>query len=311
MMKPGSDRNASANWGNNLMRPKSSGAARGFDEKASFLSHQAPIGRNFDEDERKPLDGSSAPRRTISDENVRASALVPQELKPEYVSGSSVRVPDRPVTSPVPQSMSLGASLSPLRPGGDSVVVSSQNSGGWGGNSAITSGGNGQGVNNNPPNAWGMRRDVMGVNASRVSSVSPGSNPVSKFAQASALEKVSSGMWQSKSPGELLPHLIYSQESNASHSVDVSREKGDYDNSRGGQAESGRVAGDRNQGGGRTLPNHRRDQPQMHSEEFHSGGIVSSQTRPAMPPEVSERPKLNVIARTKALERPENDFRQV
>ncbi|KAL9377630.1 hypothetical protein Peur_028965 [Populus x canadensis] len=257
MMKPGSDRNASANWGNNLMRPKSSGAARGFDEKASFLSHQAPIGRNFDEDERKPLDGSSAPRRTISDENVRASALVPQELKPEYVSGSSVR-----------------------------------------------------GVNNNPPNAWGMRRDVMGVNASRVSSVSPGSNPVSKFAQASALEKVSSGMWQSKSPGELLPHLIYSQESNASHSVDVGRERGDYDNSRGGQAESGRVAGDRNQVGGRTLPNHRRDQPQMHSEEFHSGGIVSSQTRPAMPPEVSERPKLNVLARTKALERPENDFRQ-
>ena len=311
MMKPGSDRNASANWGNNLMRPKSSGAARGFDEKASFLSHPAPIGRNFDEDERKPLDGSSAPRRTISDENVRASALVPQELKPEYVSVSSVRVPDRPVTSPVPQSMSLGASLSPLRPGGGSVVVSSQNSGGWGGNSAITSGGNGQGVNNNPPNAWGMRRDVMGVNASRGSSVSPGSNPVSKFAQASALEKVSSGLWQSKSPGELLPHLIYSQESNASHSVDVGRERGDYDNSRGGQAESGRVTGDRNQGGGRTLPNHRRDQPQMHSEEFHSGGIVSSQTRPAMPPEVSERPKLNVIARTKALERPENDYRQV
>lgn len=308
MMKPSSDRNASTNWGNNLMRPKSSGAARGFDEKASFLSHPAPIGRNFDEDERKPLDGSSAPRRTISDENVRASALVPQELKPEYVSGSPVRVPDRPVTSPAPRSMNLGASLSPLRSGGGSVVVSSQSSVGWGVNSA-TSGGNDQGVNNNPPNAWGVRKDVMGVNASRGSSVSSGSNPVSKFAQASALEKVSSGLWQSKNPGELLPHLIYSQESNASHSVDVGRERGGYDTSMGGQAENGWARGDRNQGGGRTSPNYRRDQPQMHSEEFHTGGNFSSQTLPAIPPELSERPKLNVLAKTKALERP--DYRQV
>ncbi|KAJ6377878.1 hypothetical protein OIU78_028161 [Salix suchowensis] len=309
MMKPGSDRNASTNWGNNSMRPKSSGATRGFDEKASFLSHPAPIGRNFDEDERKPLDGSSAPRRTISDENVRASALVPQELKPGYVSGSHVRVPDRPVTSPAPQSMNLGASLSPLRPGGGSVVVSSQNSVGWGVNSA-TSGGNDQGANNNPPNAWGVRKDVMAVNASRGSSMSSGSNPVSKFAQASALEKVSSGLWQSKNPGELLPHLMYSQESNASHTVDVGRERGGYDTSMGGQAESGWATGDRNQGGGRTLPNYRMDQPQMHSEEFHTGGIVSSQTLLAIPPELSERPKLNVLAKTKALERPENDYRQ-
>lgn len=309
MMKPSSDRNASTNWGNNLIRPKSSGATRGFDEKASFLSHPAPIGRNFDEDERKPLDGSSAPRRTISDENVRASALVPQELKPGYVSGSHVRVPDRPVTSPAPQSMNLGASLSPLRPGGGSVVVSSQNSVGWGVNLA-TSGGNDQGANNNPPNAWGVRKDAMAVNASRGSSMSSGSNPVSKFAQASALEKVSSGLWQSKNPGELLPHLMYSQESNASHSVDVGRERGGYDTSMGGQAESGWATGDRNQGGGRTLPNYRMDQPQMHSEEFHTGGIVSSQTLLAIPPELSERPKLNVLAKTKALERPENDYRQ-
>ncbi|KAJ6741092.1 hypothetical protein OIU79_001090 [Salix purpurea] len=309
MMKPSSDRNASTNWGNNLIRPKSSGATRGFDEKASFLSHPAPIGRNFDEDERKPLDGSSAPRRTISDENVRASALVPQELKPGYVSGSHVRVPDRPVTSPAPQSMNLGASLSPLRPGGGSVVVSSQNSVGWGVNLA-TSGGNDQGANNNPPNAWGVRKDAMAVNASRGSSMSSGSNPVSKFAQASALEKVSSGLWQSKNPGELLPHLMYSQESNASHSVDVGGERGGYDTSMGGQAESGWATGDRNQGGGRTLPNYRMDQPQMHSEEFHTGGIVSSQTLLAIPPELSERPKLNVLAKTKALERPENDYRQ-
>ncbi|KAJ6860143.1 hypothetical protein NC651_036482 [Populus alba x Populus x berolinensis] len=289
MMK---DRNASTNWGNNSMRPdlrprpKSSGAARGFDEKASFLSHPAPIGRNFDEDERKPLDALSAPRRTISDENVRAVH------QPEYVS--SLRVPDRPVSSPVPQSPSA---LSPLRSGRGSIVVSSQNTGGWG-------------VSSNPPNAWGARRDVASVNDVRDSAVLSASNTVTKFAQASALEKVSSGLWQSKNPGDLLPHLIYSQESGASHSVDVGREKGDYDTARGSQAESGWVTGDRNQGGGRTLSNYRRDQSRMHSEEVPTGGAVGSQTRSVMPPEALDRPKLNLLARTKPLERPENGYRQ-
>ncbi|KAJ6959341.1 hypothetical protein NC653_037617 [Populus alba x Populus x berolinensis] len=289
MMK---DRNASTNWGNNSMRPdlrprpKSSGAARGFDEKASFLSHPAPIGRNFDEDERKPLDALSAPRRTISDENVRAVH------QPEYVS--SIRVPDRPVSCPVPQSPSA---LSPLRSGRGSIVVSSQNAGGWG-------------VSSNPPNAWGARRDVVGVNDVRGSAVLSASNTVTKFAQASALEKVSSGLWQSKNPGDLLPHLIYSQESCASHSVDVGRERGDYDTARGSQAECGWVTGDRNQGGGRTLPNYRRDQSRMHSEEVPTGGAVGSQTRSVMPLEASDRPKLNLLARTKPLERPENGYMQ-
>ena len=287
------DRNASTNWGNNSMRPdlrprpKSSGAARGFDEKASFLSHPAPIGRNFDEDERKPLDAFSAPRRTISDENVRAVH------QPEYVS--SIRVPDRPVSSPVPQSPSA---LSPLKSGRGSIVVSSQNAGGWG-------------VSSNPPNAWGARRDVVSVNEVRGSAVLSASNTVTKFAQASALEKVSSGLWQSKNPGDLLPHLIYSQESGASHSVDVGRERGDYDTARGSQAESGWVTGDRNQGGGRTMSNYRRGQSRMHSEEVPTGGAVGSQTRSVMPLEASDRPKLNLLARTKPLERPENDYRQV
>ncbi|KAJ6734361.1 hypothetical protein OIU79_001594, partial [Salix purpurea] len=298
------DRNASTNWSSNSMRPdlrprpKSSGAARGFDEKASFLSHLAPIGRNFDEDERKPLDALSAPRRTINDENVRAVH------QPGYVS--SIRVPDRPVSSPVPQSP-----LSPLRAGRGSVVVSSQTAGGWVvSNSAIPSGSSGQGVSSNPPNAWGVRRDVAGAIEVRGSAVSSVSNTVTKFAQASALEKVSSGLWQSKNPVDLLPHVIYSQESGASHTVDVGRERGDYDTAMGSQAESGWVTGDRNQGGGKTLRNYGRDQSRMHSEEVPTGGAVGSQTRPVMPPEVSDRPKLNLLSKTKPLVRPENDYRQ-
>ncbi|KAJ6370363.1 hypothetical protein OIU76_028606 [Salix suchowensis] len=323
------DRNASTNWSSNSMRPdlrprpKSSGAARGFDEKASFLSHLAPIGRNFDEDERKPLDALSAPRRTINDENVRAVH------QPGYVS--SIRVPDRPVSSPVPQSP-----LSPLRAGRGSVVVSSQNAGGWVvSNSAIPSGSSGQGVSSNPPNAWGVRRDVAGAIEVRGSAVSSVSNTVTKFAQASALEKVSSGLWQSKNPVDLLPHVIYSQESGASHAVDVGRERGDYDTAMGSQAESGWVTGDRNQGGGKTLRNYRRDQSQMHSEEVPTGendyrkghqqpivygtievahelygnensskpGLVDAKSgsQPAERP--VERPKLNLKPRTQPLEK--------
>ncbi|KAF9663309.1 hypothetical protein SADUNF_Sadunf17G0026800 [Salix dunnii] len=297
-------RDASMNWGSNSMRPdlrprpKSSGAARGFDEKATFLSHP-PIGRNFDEDERKPLDALSAPRRTINDENVRAVH------QPEYVS--SIRVPDRPVSSPAPQSQSV---LSPLRPGRGSVVVSSQNAGGWVvSNSAIPSGSSGQGVSSNPPIAWGVRRDVAGVIEVRGSAVSSASNTVTKFAQASALEKVSSGLWQSRNPGDLSPHVIFSQESGASHTVE-GRERGDYETAMGSQAESGWVTGDRNQGGGKTLRNYRSDQSRMHSEEVPTGGAVGSQTRPVMPLEVSDRRKLNLFSRTKQLERPENEYRQ-
>ncbi|XP_075523182.1 uncharacterized protein LOC142555919 isoform X2 [Primulina tabacum] len=56
----------------NRLRPASAGSARNLDDKTPFLSHNAQIGRNFDEDERKPLDGVSGPRRTISDVNIHA-----------------------------------------------------------------------------------------------------------------------------------------------------------------------------------------------------------------------------------------------
>ena len=70
--RSGFDRHTS--WGNPTgrpdyrSRPNSSPATRNFDDKTPFLAHTVHIGRNFDEDERKPLDGVSAPRRTVSDE---------------------------------------------------------------------------------------------------------------------------------------------------------------------------------------------------------------------------------------------------
>ncbi|KAJ4851261.1 hypothetical protein Tsubulata_019948 [Turnera subulata] len=362
LAKSGPDRNSSTTWGNNLTRsdlrprPKSSGAARNFDEKASFLSHPTPIGRNFDEDERKPLDGSSAPRRTISDESLRGSAPVRQELKLDYAS--TTRVHDRPLTSPVLQSPSSGSHPS-------QAPQSSSWSSGQVGNPKHPRGHDGQVADSNRPNAWGLRKEVTGINEAGGSLVSSGPNTVSKFAQVSALEKVSSGMWQSKpasllvphqvysennnvtpsvdmgverdnyrpshgsqaesgrveklSPGtrqsknfsHYMPHMAHSEPNNVNHSVDVSREKVSYVASRGSQTETDWVVEDRNQGGGRKLPNYRRDPPQKYTEEVHAGATtVGSHVPASMPPEVSERPKLNLLPRSKPLEASENDYRQ-
>lgn len=53
-----------ASWASPTSRSRinSSTTIRHFDDKTPFLT---PIGYNFDEDERKPLDGVSAPQRTV------------------------------------------------------------------------------------------------------------------------------------------------------------------------------------------------------------------------------------------------------
>lgn len=56
----------------------------------------------------------------------------------------------------------------------------------------------GQGVAGAYPNAWAARKEAAGVAADQVQSAWSAPNAVSKLAHASALEKVSSGRWQSK-----------------------------------------------------------------------------------------------------------------
>ncbi|KAL2484004.1 eukaryotic translation initiation factor-related [Forsythia ovata] len=83
-------------WGNSMgrsnhrLRPASAGSARNFDDKTPFLSHSAHIGRNFDEDERKPLDGLPGPRRTVSDESIRALPSRAVEPKTDNMAGARV-----------------------------------------------------------------------------------------------------------------------------------------------------------------------------------------------------------------------------
>ncbi|KAG5622780.1 hypothetical protein H5410_007998 [Solanum commersonii] len=194
----GFDRQAS--WGNPMgrpehrLRPGSAGATRNFDEKTPFLSNNAPIGRNFDEDERKPLDGSSGPRRTVSDESIRA---LPSRVEPkaEYsvtgmVGSGQVSAPPsqnpRGAASWFNESTSMGASTKGSV-GGSGRSVSSRN----------VSASSAQVVAGSYPNAWGLRKDVA---SAKESASAPWSAPdaESKLAHASALEKVTSGRWHSK-----------------------------------------------------------------------------------------------------------------
>ncbi|XWS12769.1 hypothetical protein CRYUN_Cryun37aG0118700 [Craigia yunnanensis] len=180
-------------WGNQIgrpdhrARPNSSHATRHFDDKTPFLTtNSVHIGRNFDEDERKPLDGVSAPRRTVSDESFQVPASR-VELKPE--SAYAGRVSARHGSAPVsPLSGGAGNSYSSRVSETAHVGVSSQSSGG----------NHGQAAPGSYPNAWATRKEVSLSVAEPVQSVWFEQSPVSKLAHASALEKVSSGRWQSK-----------------------------------------------------------------------------------------------------------------
>ncbi|TMW86500.1 hypothetical protein EJD97_021302 [Solanum chilense] len=194
----GFDRQAS--WGNPMgrpehrLRPGSAGATRNFDEKTPFLSHNAPIGRNFDEDERKPLDGSSGPRRTVSDESIRA---LPSRVEPKAEYSVTGMVGSGQVSAPPSQnprgpaswfneSTSVGASTKGSA-GGSGRSVSSRN----------VSASSAQVVAGSYPNAWGLRKEVASAKES-VSAPWSAPDAESKLAHASALEKVTSGRWHSK-----------------------------------------------------------------------------------------------------------------
>ena len=144
------------------------------------------MGRNFEEDERKPLEGGSGPRRTFSDEDIWLSPPSRQDWKP--APSPTWRVSDRQVLYSVSESPNVAPSSSRVRiEGATSVDI----------NSLISDSDDDQNFTNSWPNACGLRKEVMGVSVTEPV-------PSSKFAKASALEKVASGMWQSKGRYELM-----------------------------------------------------------------------------------------------------------
>lgn len=299
-------------WGNPMgrpdhrSRPHSSPATRHFDDKTPFLANTARIGRNFDEDERKPLDGVSTPRRTVSDESIRVlPARV--EPKPEYGAGGGLSGR---------QGNSYAEKVNEVA----YVGASSQNLGGNGG----------QGVGGGYPNVWAVRKEAAAVSEPVQQSTWSGPTAVMKLAHASALEKVSSGRWQSK-------HLFHSQADvevvmssetesgfqsksyvNSSYDrvdVVVGREHNDATLAR--QVERVLNVEDRVRVARKELPDYGQVGAPMYSEvkeripailtdrtqlAHNDGKLGGSELQPPVPSEQPERPKLKLLPRTKPFE---------
>lgn len=321
-VRPSAGFERQAPWGNPVgrpehrSRPSSSPATRHFDDKSPFLSQTVPIGRNFDEDERKPLDGMSAPRRTISDDSIRVSSRL--ELKPQSVAVG--RVPSQQGQSQVlqlpshPQSPHFGVAAE-----GTQLGMSSPSAGG----------NHRPGAPGSSVNVWAARKEAASVGESLQSAWSA-SNAASKLVHASALEKVSSGRWQSKptvpyqvdvevckfveEESELITRGVDDGKYRRSNVV-ATREHHDAALAR--QVERNLNIAEGVHGGRKGLPDHmmvedlvssdgKEKNPPIYSESvklMHTEGkLGQSRVQQPVPSEASERPKLKLFPRTKPLD---------
>ncbi|XP_027111610.1 uncharacterized protein [Coffea arabica] len=330
-----------AAWGNPLgrpdhrLRPGSAGTARNFDDKTTFLSHNSNIGRHFDEDERKPLDGVSGPRRTVSDESLRALPSHVVEPKTDY--SASGRVPSRPSSTPGLQyasgitSSSYAGRFSETNHAG----VGSQGfgpSGGVGVNFQNVSGSGGQMVSGPHPNAWGLRKEAAGVKEPAAATWSA-PDAAAKLAHASALEKVSSGRWHSKQHNSSQPDVEVIRQSEVESEFHL-RDKDVYSKNTyssrhlvGGtdyheaalarQVEKSLIVDDGIRGGSKAIPIFERARapvtleanernPLMNANDFqplhHVGKSGGAESQSAVHSELSERRKLKILPRSKPLE---------
>ncbi|PKA45668.1 hypothetical protein AXF42_Ash011008 [Apostasia shenzhenica] len=262
-------------------RPGSAGGIpRVFEDRGStFLSTPSLIGRHFDEDERKPFDASSAPRR------------------PSVATGDAARSPPH-AAAPTP-----ATSHSDVKRPSSSPVVSHHLS-----PSSVfpTSAGN----------AWAGRKEAHAGEGplAQPASILSSFAAASRFAQASAIEKVSSGRWQSKLPDVevIRSQEVQSLERKLTEAVRIEEDEG---NGRGrAMVYSGMVErklggfhsdGPRNQERARS-PVHsvskERNPLGFHSDLVrpvsHEGSLAAQHTLD----DTLERPKLKLLRRTKPLE---------
>ncbi|KAJ7968394.1 Eukaryotic translation initiation factor-like protein [Quillaja saponaria] len=310
----------STSWGNPVgrpdhrSRPHTSPSTRHFDDKTPFLNNSTQIGRNFDEDERKPLDGASAPRRTINDDSIRVPPTR-VEPKPDYGLGGSSSGQQ---LAPVSQSKSRTVnSYSGRLNEAAHIGVNSHNS--------IEQG------NGGVPNAWVTRKEVASV-VEPQQSLWSGPNSVSKLANASAIEKVSSGRWQSKvihyqtevevvRPSEVEPG--YPTNVNCNNRMDIVGNNEYYDSTLAIHTERGLDINGRVQGSRKELLDYERSEAGKHIEArrrntaHHAGGVQpahndgkysGSELQHSLPSEQSERPKLKLQTSTKPVDDSEPSF---
>ncbi|KAG2241037.1 hypothetical protein Bca52824_096864 [Brassica carinata] len=276
-----------APWGGSMgrpdqrTRPASSHTIRNFDDKSLFLPHSANIGRNFSEDERKPLDGHSAPRRMVSDDVFRV-ANSRLEVRADSV------LPGR------------GSGWS--APAGPNVESS---------------------VSGTHSNVWAARKEVPVVANNEGGQASWSTQPpVSSLVHSSALEQVSSGRWQTKLlvPSQMGFDVVKHSEIESRGYKANSHVPNQGDGTHGTHVERGLVAEDGSQGGKKFAREYEKlpgptylDAKEVkavphpnYSEVRPAGHFV----QPTAPSEVVERPKLNLLPRTKpieSVEKPAND----
>jgi len=290
-----------APWGNSIgrpdqrARPSSSHAIRNLDDKSLFLPHNVNIGRNFSEDERKPLDGHSAPRRVVSDDVFRF-ANNRLEMKADSVLAGR----------------HSGWAAGPLTHSGTGNIENS--------------------VSGNHSNIWNGRKEVS------VANNEPGQSPwtkqpaVSNLVHTSALDQVSSGGWQSKLlvPSQMGFDVVKHSEIDTrvykTNSPVISQGVEPH----GTHVERALIAEDGIQRGKKLSREYEKipgptyvdakeakivantnDKPHpKYSDVKPAGHLV----QPTAPSEVVERPKLNLLPRTKPLEsveKPANDEKLV
>ncbi|GAB4826795.1 hypothetical protein Ancab_033676 [Ancistrocladus abbreviatus] len=311
--RPGYDRQSS--WGNPMgrsdhrLRPNSSGSIRNFDDKTPFLSNSAQIGRNFDEDERKPLDGLAGPRKSVIDDNIRSPPmLVEPKQDGGRFSGQQGSVSILQISG-----VNAGSYMGRVVQG-DHMGISSRTQG---------SGSGGHAVTGSYPNVWTVRKEAVSVNETPSASWG-GRSAVSKFAQASALDKVSSGRWQTKpvhqqADVEVIRHSelqgnLYTGENDFSSGVNMMKEGEYHETKLAMDAERGLTIEDRIRSGVKGLPATDRvrspvsDAKERTSVSYSNGGLSGNpdnkygNSELQVSTEALDRPKLKLLPRTKPLD---------
>ncbi|CAA3015464.1 Hypothetical predicted protein [Olea europaea subsp. europaea] len=329
-------------WGNSMgrsnqrLRPASAGSARNFDENTPFLSHSAHIGRNFDEDERKPLDGISGPRRTVSDESVHALPSRMVETKTGNLAGARVGS-QLSSTPPSHSSGPVGSSYAGRVSEVHKVGLNNQNLSSAGVNYQNVGVNSRSGVAGSNLNPWGVKKEVA-CEREPVSASWSAPDAAVKLAHASAIEKVSSGRWHSQHVhpqkdieviGDSEPEREFHHRGkdmynrNINNGIDVLGRTDYHDVALAMHMERSLIADDGICNGGKETVSHDRVRSTMYMEtrdwkpsidhkEFlpHSISGVSGETDLQSPGtlETSERPKLKLLPRSELIENLELAF---
>ncbi|KAL8460218.1 hypothetical protein ACS0TY_031941 [Phlomoides rotata] len=328
-------------WGNSVGRsdhrhPASAGSDRNFDEKTPFLSHSPHIGRNFDEDERKPLDGGSGPRRTVADENFRAQPSRMVEPKIDYLSGARVSsndsIPAYQIAGGSSGSSYAGRVGEVHNPKFNNQAISGSRS--YGSNYPTMGGNAGQAKTGSYPNAWGIRKETASMKEPALAAWSA-PDAETKLAHASALEKVSSGRWNSNQnvqppkdatvfgiPGNegVFDYNTCSVNSKKTYNrLDVAGDT-DYQDGLVMHAERSLVLADGIRGSGKEMPpTYERAKSAIRVDSYERSSFVTTngsqslhpsdkpdgtEFQSILPSESFERPKLKLLPRSKPLENP-------